>query len=95
MLSLEFLEEKKKDFKVNKWTDKLICNQTKFQMGLAFSSQTEKKEGLQLAGNYCFSLREMRIDILYMGYVSSLLDLSFSLKIQFGVCTSLIFQNLF
>ena len=35
--------EKKKDFKVNKWTDKLICNQTKFQMGLAFSSQTEKK----------------------------------------------------
>lgn len=43
MLSLEFLEEKKKDFKVNKWTDKLICNQTKFQMGLAFSSQTEKK----------------------------------------------------
>ena len=44
MLSLEFLEEKKKkDFKVNKRTDKLICNQTQFQMGLAFSSQTEKK----------------------------------------------------
>ena len=43
MLSLEFLEEKKKDLKVNKWTDKIIFNQTKFQMGLAFSSQTEKK----------------------------------------------------
>lgn len=69
--------------------------QTKFQMGLACSSQTEKKKGLQLAGNYCFSLREMRIEVLYMGYVSSLLGLSFSLKIQFGVCTSLIFQNLF